>query len=341
MRRSYIIVLAILVLGIFTSATPGDNMKLFASDSVGVKLMYPSGWRLEEFRWGFTMVEPKTQSTVTVRSQYFPKEFEKAYDIDINPEFTLAYNNKFEELESGEKQVSDMTWDYSSVKGAKGNALEYIQETYSLLKNNSFYSVELFYNTTIADEVKKKFKDIVDSVRLMYRESDLPLVVKYKKKWDSAAAEKKPMSIASPSGIVEIEYNQPWIYGGAGAGSEASLHYLSGDPYTDYDMILVKHESPDPKTAITSLQSFVGLLTDEFKPEEEGTVTFNRNDFFYRKLTQGSGEHVIHTWMYAISQGRGTLVFVFAYHEKAKEKAQEVIENFMHGIKIKKSETKV
>jgi hypothetical protein len=336
MRRLYAIAFSIFMLFILTSAAPADDMKLFASDSVGIKLMYPSGWQVDEFRWGFTLMERTTQATVTVRAQYFPKEFEKAYDVDLNPEFALAYNGKFEELESGEKQVDGLTWDYTSVKGAKGSAMEYIQETYSLLKGDSFYSIELYYNTSIADKVTDDFKKILDSVKLMYRDGELPLATKYKKEWDSASKEKKPLSIASPSGNVVIEYTPPWIYGGSGSGTETGLHYISGDPYLDFDMVLVKHEIPDPKMAITSIQGWVGMLTDNYTPEEEGTVTFNNNDYFYRKLIQGSGDHIIHTWMYSTKLGNGTLIFVFAYHDKAKEKAQETIENLMKGVTIKK-----
>lgn len=337
--RKYFISFAILAL---TALNYGDaygaaNFRMFSSDTVGVKLEYPSsGWKVEEFRWGFAVIENGTQSSLTVKVQYFPKEYEKAYDIDLNKEFEKVYVGKFEELIAEKRQLDGLQWDYSMIIGAKGSPLEYCQEMYTTLIQNSLYSVELYYQTSSGKDVKDNLQKIKDSVRLMYKKSELPMIRDYLRSYNSAKSNNAPLEFTALGNRVTIKYQAPWAFSGGGTGSEGGFHYFSGDPYTDIDMILIKHEANDPREAIIALKSWVGLLTDAFNLIEENTITYGKNKYHYQKLVQGSGEHLLNTWMAAMKlENGGTAVIVFAFHQKAMDKAPMLIDEFMKQVVFK------
>jgi len=332
--RKFLTIAAVLIL-VFSVTKNGaseENSKMFSSDSVGVKLEYPAGWEVVEFKWGFAVTDDATQSTVTVKSQFFPKENETAYDINLNEEFAKVYVGKFEEVTSEERELDGLKWDYSMVIGAKGTALEYDQEMYSTLISNSLYSIELYYMTSVEQNVKDSLQKIKDSVKLMYKETELPMVRAYMKEYKNAAAKNKGLRFTALDNKVSIEYFSPWAFSGGGSGSEGGFHYFTGDPYADIDMILIKHESPDPREAVISLKTWVGLLTDTFTMVEENTATYGENKYYYQKLVQGVDEHLVYTWIYAINQGESTAVIVFAFHQRAMEKAPKAIEDFMNHI---------
>jgi len=336
MKRILTVIVVLLILPASTSFGLAEkNLRMFASDSVGVKLEYPDGWKVEEFKWGFVVTEPQNLSTITVKSQFFPKEYETAYDINLNEEFMKVYSGKFEELESGECEIGGLKWDYSSVKGAKGSPLEYLQKTYSILINNSLYSVEFYYNSNIPEDVKAQLQKTGESVKLMYKESELPIMRKYMKEYNDAVSKGTKLKYSALDNDIAIEYSPPWSFAGAGAGSEAGFHYFTGDPYKDIDMILIKHESADPREAIIALKTWVGLLTDTFNLEEENMVTYNNNKYHFQKLVQGKDEHTVHTWISAVKYKEGSIVVVFAFHHMALEIAPKAVEDLMKGITLK------
>lgn len=328
--------ICILLVILSASAAIADDTKLksHSSDMVGMKLDYPSSWVVDDFSWGFMITDPATTASVNVQVYFMPAELEEAYDINLNPEFSKVYGGLFESVDEGEKEISGFTWDYLISRGSIGTPLEYFEASYSLLIENTVYSVQLFNPASSPKETFDDLKAIVDSVKLMYRESELPLIREYKKKWDKAEKNSSGLSFDIPSNGIKIEYSPPWMFTGTGVNTDASFHYLSGDPHKDIDMLLIKIENPDVKKSVTMLQGILASLTCPYSSDNDDEATFNREKYYVKLLTQGKDESILHTRFYAVENNDESLIIIFAYHEKAHEHADELIDDFMEGVNL-------
>jgi FlaG/FlaF family flagellin (archaellin) len=195
----------------------------FSSDTVGVKLDYPSGWHIDTYRWGFSITDPITTSSVSVQTYFMPSELEKAYDINMNEDFSRIYGDTFESVGEGEKEISGLTWDYTAGHGAIGTVMEYEETSYSILVKDTVYSVEKFVLKNTPDTVRKQMDEIVESVRLMYKNSELPLVRNYMNLWTESKDANKEITLDLSSADMSFTYKPPWMFSGAGA-STGSVH---------------------------------------------------------------------------------------------------------------------
>jgi hypothetical protein len=335
MKRLLTVICILLVILSASGAIADDTkLKSHSSDMVGMKLDYPSGWVADDFSWGFMLTDPSTTASVSVQVFLMPAELEEAYNINLNLDFSKVYGDLFESVDEGEKEISGFTWDYVISRGSIGTPLEYFEASYSLLIENTIYSVQLFNPASSPKETLDDLKDVIDSVKLMYRESELPLIREYKKKWDKAEKDGTGLSFDVPTNGIKISYSPPWMFAGTGTSTDAAFHYLSGDPYKDIDMLLITIPNPDVNKSVAMLQGILASLTCPYSSDKEDEATFNREKYYIKLLAQGKDENVLHTRFYAVEHNDESTIIIFAYHEKAHEHADELIDDFMEGVNL-------
>ncbi|MBU1023443.1 hypothetical protein KKB99_04050 [bacterium] len=305
-----------------------------SSDTVGVKLEHPTDWLVDDFRWGYMLTDPITSASVSVHVYFLPKEMEKEYDINMNEEFSKIYGGWFESVEEGEKEISGLTWDYVTGHGSIGTPMEYYETSYSLLIENTVYSIELYHMANAKKELLDEMNKVIESVRLMYKKSELPVIREYKKDWNSSKKENGHMTFTILDGDVVFNYASPWMFAGTGANTKVSFHYLSGDPLTDVDMIVVKLPMLDVKLATTNILAILASMTSPYASETDDEVRINGNKYYVKYVTQGIDESILHTRFYTIDHNGESLIVIFAYHEKAKESADEIIAGLMDGMEL-------
>lgn len=335
MKRLLTVICVLLVILSASGAIADDaKLKSHSSDMVGMKLDYPSGWVVDDFSWGFMLTDPVTTASVSVQVYFMPAELEEAYDINLNLEFSEVYGDLFESVDEGEKEISGFTWDYLISHGSIGTPLEYFETSYSVLIDNTVYSIQIFNPANVPKEILDDLKAVIDSVKLMYRESELPLIREYKKEWDKVEKDGTVLTFDIPSNGMKIDYSPPWMFAGSGVNSDAAFHYLSGDPFQDIDMLLITLANPDVNRSVAMLKGILASLTSPYSSDNEDEATFNREKYYIKLLTQGKDEHVLHTRFYAVAHNDESIIIIFAYHEKAREHADELIDDFMEGVKF-------
>ena len=169
----------------------------------------------------------------------------------------------------------------------------------------------------------------------MYHESELPLVREYKKEWDKATKKKETLEFTIPEGDIKFDYSPPWMFTGTGSNTDAAFHYLSGDPYQDIDMLLIKLDNTDAKLAVLALQGILASLTSPYASDKSDEVTINNKSYFVKSLTQGQDENVLHTRFYSMIHNGEAVIMIFAWHEKANENADKLIDDFLDGVSFK------
>ena len=320
-----------IILGSFAYAAPTIS---HSSDMVGVKLEHPKGWLVDDFHWGYMLTDPVSTASVSVHVYLLPKEMEENYDINMNEEFAKIYGGWFESITEGEKEISGLKWDYVTGRGSIGTAMEYYETTYSVLIENTVYSVELYHKANATEKLTNELEKVMESVRLMYKTSELPLIREYKKEWTDASVENEQLSFMIPDGDVTFSYTGPWMFTGTGSVAQASFHYLSGEPMNDVDMIVVKLPIPDVKLATKSLLAILASMTSPYATETDDEVRIKGNKYFVKSVTQGKDDSILHTRFYTTLHNNESLIVIFAYHVKAKENADEIIDSLMKGMKL-------
>lgn len=335
LKRILLVSFVILVCTAAYAAEESANTKTFSSDTIGVKLDYPSSWSLDTYRWGFSITDPMTTSSVSVQAYFMPSELEEAYDLNLNEDFARIYGDAFESVGQGEKEISGLTWDYTSGHGAIGTPMEYEETTYSVLIEDTVYSVEKFVLKNTPDSVKEKMDKIVDSVRLMYKNSELPAVRNYMNLWKESRDNNKEITLDIPVADMSFTYKPLWMYSGAGASTDVSFHYLSGDPYTDIDMMILRIPDADPARAMNNVQTIIETLTSKYTVAGERDEKVGSVNYKVRMLTQGSGSDLLHTRFYSTGRKNLSVILIFAYLDKASVHADEKINDLLDGLNLK------
>jgi hypothetical protein len=338
MKKHYLL-LILLIIMVFTSYAYAANQdtKSFASDSIGIKLDYPSKWRVDEYQWGLMLTEPETNATFTAQAFFMPSELEQIYDINMNKEYELIYAGKYQNLEESEKEFAGKTWDYAFVKGGIGSDVEYFEKNYSLLLGNTVYSIEIFYESKVPEETVKTMDKVLDSMKLMYKESELPLVRNYMKKWKESKESKKDLNYISQGRKFQIDYSPPWLFLGGGLYTEGSFYYLLEDPFKDIGMFFVIIPKSDPVEAMNLIQDLGADYTSPYSVVGEETIKINQTECVKRILTQGAGEHIQNTSYYATKMGDQTLIAVFSYLKPADGiDYTQVMEDLLKKVSIHK-----
>jgi hypothetical protein len=335
LRRTLLVSFVILACMAAYAAEGSSNTKTFSSDTIGVKLDYPSSWKIDTYRWGFSITDPMTTSSVSIQTYFMPSELENAYDINMNEDFSRIYGDAFESVGEGEKEISGLVWDYTTGHGAIGTPMEYEETTYSVLVEDTVYTVEKFVLSNTPDSVKEKMDKIVESVRLMYRNSELPAVRKYMNTWKESRDENREIKLEIPSADMSFSYKPLWMYTGAGASTDVSFHYLSGDPYTDIDMMILRIPDTDPVRAMNNVQKIVETLTSNYTVAGERDEKVGGINYKVRSLTQGSGSDLMHTRFYVAGRKNLSVILIFAYHDKASAIADEKINELLSGLTLR------
>lgn len=317
------------------SVANDSNIETFSSDSVGMKVDYPSNWNVQEYRWGFVLTEPETNASVNFQAFFMPKELEEKYDINMNEEYEKIYLGRFESRDKGEIEISGLTWDYTVAKGGINSDIEYIDIACSILLENTVYLIQVFYNTNVDDEIKKTTEEIVDSVRLMYRTVDLPMIRRYRNEWLETKDSQSSLSLTAPGRLFEIDYEPPWIFLGGGSNTEASFYYIAKDPFIDIGMFFVEFPMDDAYEVLNIIQDISAQYTIDYIHVHESVVFFNEYEFIKREMRQGLDENLQHTRMFATEHNGRTLIAVFTYLKEDETINQDkVIDEFMENLKL-------